>query len=387
MSGVDDLVTMLYWVLGILATLFIIDRFMYKPYRDQKNTDQLANKLRLKDNIFYQTLPKFIDQPGIVMVASDNTVLQALLSITTLRKNACKLPILVCYVGEDLSIQNLNLLKSKKDVVTMELSSKVDLPLEALRGDQARVYALIYSPFSQVLLVEPDLLFFQDPTHIFNDTLYQQTGAVFWKDRKVQSVWDKKTYNWIRKLIPYRRGDNRILNKKSATYQSKDLLLINKSTHKKTLEKLWVITKEWDTVYSYVPGDKETYWMAAELASEPYAFVESYPGVIGELHMDVICGHALYFDSQGRLFAWNKSMFNNGDSRFITDFTHYALHRGNTEWSNVIGNSSIDGCLKGAEHIPLPSPMLQLMNGYSQIAHDLQTDLATVRNSSDTIYD
>ena len=374
MSSTDDLLTMLYWVVGMVFVIFIIDWFWLKPYQEHKQTDKIIQRLRQKNKTFYQTLPKFNGR-GIVIVMNDTTVLSGALLIITLRRNLCKLPILVYYAGDDLADQNRKFLESIQGVATMALGPKLDLPMETIRGTQSRVYALIYSPFQEVLMLEPDVLFFRNPEYLFGDPQYQQTGALFWKDRKIQSYWDKKVYDWTRRLIPYRKGDNRILDKKGGNYQSRDLILFNKSVHSKTLEKLWVITKEWETVYNYIPGDKESYWIASELAKEDYAFVGRYPGVMGELHLDILCGHTLYLDSAGQLLCWNGSLFHNGDTRTVTDFTHYALFERDAEWNNVLGADGSNKCLKNAEYLELPGEVRGLINEYSKFLHDLKNQL------------
>lgn len=385
MSSTDDLLIMLYWVAGMIVILFVLDWFWLKPYQEHKQTNRLIQRLRLKNNAFHQTF-KLGTGRGIVMVINDTTTLAGVLSIITLRRNLCKLPVLVCYL-DDLSGSNRKFIESIQNVSTMALGPKLDLPLESIRGTQARVYALIYSPFKEVLLMEPDVLFFKNPEYLFNDPHYTQTGALFWKDRKYQSYWDKKVYNWTRKLIPYRKEDNRILDKKGGNYQSRDLLLLNKSNHMRTLEKLWVLTKEWEVVYNYLPGDKETYWISAELAKENYTFVPTYPGVMGEIHMDTLCGHTLYFDPVGRLLCWNGSLFNNDDTRTVTDFTHYAMFERDAEWHKVLG-SGMSGCLKNVEYIELPGEVKNLLNEYAQILHDLKNKLLVKeKTTTDSVSD
>ncbi len=375
MYSTDDLLTMVYWIAGMILVIFIMDWVWYKPYQERKQTDRIIERLRQKNKTFYQTLPNFKAGRGIVIVMRDFMMISGSMLMISLRKLGCRLSILVCYAGDDLSNQNRKFIESIGGVSTMAVGPKLDIPLETIRGTQLRALSLLYSPFKEVLLLEPDVLFFKNPEYLFDNASYQQTGALFWKDRKIQSYWDKKIYNWVRRLIPYRKGDNRILDKKAGNYQSRDLLLVNKETHKKALEKLWILTKEWETVYNYIPGDKESYWIAFELAKESYMFVPSYPGVIGELHMDVLCGHTLYLDPAGQLLCCNDSLFHNGDTRYVTDFTHYALFGGPSEWNKVLGATGSDKCLRGAEYLPVSSELQGLFNEFSQLAHDLKGQL------------
>ncbi len=346
MTNADDLLTMLWWVLGMITIIFIIDWFWLKPFQRHKQTERIIQRLREKNNSFYQTLPKF-NGMGIVIVMSDPVVLSGSLLIITLRRILCKLPILVCYTRGNLNDRHIKFLESIQNVTTMALN---------VHGAQARAHALVYSPFQQVLLLEPHLLFFHNPEYLFNDVQYQQTGALFWKDRKTQSYWDKEVYDWVKKLIPYRKGDNRILNGEAGSYQSRDLCVFDKKRHIKTMEKLMALAGELDTF-------KESFWMAAELAKEEYSFVESYPGVIGNLWMDVLCGDTLYLDPKGNLLGWSGN-----DPSNSTSFTHYALFDDNAGWGGVLSKK----CLKNVKSNKLSDALLGIINEYMRYLHDLQ---------------
>ena len=391
MGSTDDLLTMLYWILGLILVIFIIDWVWLKPLKEKRETDRIIQRLRHKNTVFYQTLPKFKAGRGIVTVTNNSLILQTALLIATLRRLGCQLPVLACYAGDDLDDDNRRMLHELPHVETMATSQKLDLPLETLRGTQLRVYSLIYSPFSEVLLIEPDTMFFRNPEYLFDDPRYQQTGALFWKDRKLSSYWDKKVYDWVRRLIPYRRSDNRILDKKAGNYQSRSIIILNKSMHTKMLEKLWVLTREWETVYNYLPGDKETWWIAAELAKEDYTFVDSYPGVIGELEDTIgdtkvpLCGHTLYLDPAGQLLCWDDSIFENGDVRKVTDFTHYARFGPSAQWNSVLGVSATTKCLRNAEYFMVTPDHKRLFNEYAHLCHELKNRL-TIKNPKQLEY-
>ena len=359
MSDTDALLTMLYWVLGMIIVIIIIDWLWLKPYQENHKTDQLIQKLRQQNTEFYQRMPEYTVDKGVVMVMDDTMALSGSLLIITLRKQLCGLPIIVYYTGDDLSAHNRAFMEQISGVRCIELSQHLNIPLKLLRGAQARVYAMIFSPFKQVLLLEPDILLLKNPEYLFQDPNYQRTGALFWKDCKKDTIWDKKVYDWVRKLLPYRKGDNRILDKKAGNFQSRDIMLLNKPMHPRMLEKLWTLTNEWKLVYKYIFNDKESYWIAAELAKEPYTFVSSYPGVVGEIHLNELCGNILYSDPLGNLLGWNGSLLRNG---VVADFTHYALFDNDAYWKKVLGVSATNKCLQNANHKSLPPELLHQIN-------------------------
>ena len=66
----------------------------------------------------------------------------------------------------------------------------------------------------------------------------------------------------------------------------------------------------------YVAGDKESYWMALELAGIPYHFDNAYASAIGHLSMALptnkllLCpSHLLHLDHHGRPLWYNGSLY------------------------------------------------------------------------------
>ncbi len=79
-------------------------------------------------------------------------------------------------------------------------------------------------------------------------------------------------------------------------------------------------------------GDKETFWLAAELANLPYAFHPSYAGIIGPTSYNAegvpeICApQPLQTDSNGRPFWFNSGLMEdktNADNEEYANLTHY----------------------------------------------------------------
>lgn len=65
----------------------------------------------------------------------------------------------------------------------------------------------------------------------------------------------------------------------------------------------------------HAAGDKESFWMAFELASIPYMFCGDYASGIGHVHIDAqgeaeLCPmHLLHLDHSGKPFWWNGSLY------------------------------------------------------------------------------
>ena len=353
MGDVDDIFIMIYWLIGIILFIFVLDYFGFKPLTDNRKTDKIIKNLRRKKRF---QIPQGTGKGIIMCKVGNDSVKDIKMSIMVLRQSNCQLPIIVYYAGDDLSDVEFKDISSLPNTKLIALGPKLDMGVETLHGLQLRAYSLIHSPFNETLMLSPQVLLFGNPEYLFGDPHYTNTGALFWRDRRQWSLWNKKTCDWVRKLIPYRKGDNRILDKKGGDFQTSDILLINKSNHLKTLENLWVLTDEWDTIYNYLPGDKECYWISAELAKEPYHFVDHYPGAIGEVRVDRLIGSVLHLDPSGQLLGMT------GQGQFA-DYTHYSLFVRNAEWSG--------DTLKGGDHQWLSTGLKELLNSFAKILHDL----------------
>jgi len=362
-----DLWTMLYWIIGIIIFIILIDLFIYKPYKEKRRTHNLIKKLCSNNTEFYKILPKEKLDKGISIVLNDSIMLLGVLLIKSLRLIKCNLPIYVCYCDNDISEENINILKSIKDVYLFSITKIIGD--KVIHKNQIKIYSLIYLPIKQIILLEPDILFFKNPEELFTDKLYIETGALFWNTRPMSGfkILDKKTYDWIRKIIPYKISNNYILNNGISTNQANGIIVFNKTNHLKTLEKLWTLINEWDKIHSYLDV-KEYYWLACELAFEKYSFVTNNLGVIGQIQNDgVLCGHILYCDSKNDFLAWDGSLFEGKSYKKITEFTHYAISQTPNDWSSTENGiiTAVDNkCIYGVEYIPLPDQLKSFINEY-----------------------
>lgn len=344
MSDSNELFDYVY-VLGMLLIVCVcIDYFWYRPFQENFDTEYILKQLNTKS----QRLKKCKGSRAILMTVENDTIPDCLLSISTIRGNGCKLPIIIYYTK--LSAENQSHVE------------KFGVKTEYIDCNESYLVAnaILSTSYQQILIVNPRLLFFQSPEYLFGDTQFQSTGALFWKDAPIKKLGDGKTYNWVRKLISYRTADNTILAKESATFQSRDIIVIDKQKQSKTLDKLQVLVNNWDVVCNYLNGDKELFWMAAELAKANYHFVHYSPGIIGDESVDGIKGCLLYSDSQGGLLCWKNTI-----GYDMVDFKYYGIS----------GNWFSENYLKGCESIELTADIKNFINRYAQNMHEIKNVL------------
>ena len=160
------------------------------------------------------------------------------------------------------------------------------------------------SSFREALFLDADVLFFTDPEVMFEDSHYQKTGALFFKDR---NLGREKKRQWIRKVLPKpiskQAEETRMWQGESGHQQDSGLLVIDKWRHFVSLlltARLNGIDRDGNAaygtrgVYDMVYGDKETFWLSWEMAGvSDYAFHTGATGIIGRLNASVPATKAL----------------------------------------------------------------------------------------------
>ncbi|KAG9411150.1 hypothetical protein AC1031_016800 [Aphanomyces cochlioides] len=177
--------------------------------------------------------------------------------------------------------------------------------------------ALLGSSFDQVLLTDVDNIFLDDPAVLWTSKSFLDKGMVFFYDRVVNLKWalnlpwsKGKTYlSHFLDHFPYETfnlsyappsphlRESRIFAMQTAHEQDSSVVLIDKARAGKTvLNVLWYLaTYERIHGRQFSHGDKETFWLAFELAHVPYSFSPWGAAVVSQaedmaLHPDTLCG-------------------------------------------------------------------------------------------------
>lgn len=136
-------------------------------------------------------------------------------------------------------------------------------------------------------------MLFVNPEELFEDPAYQETGALFFRDRILNVGYSRK--NWLKGILPKpispKAQESRYWTGASSEQQESGALVIDKWKH---LVALLTITRmngpdrddDMETgakgVYSMFYGDKETFWLGFELAGDTqYSFHEGPCGIMG----------------------------------------------------------------------------------------------------------
>lgn len=253
----------------------------------------------LASSLFPWTAPYFSDHTalrahikqggrGIVFAAGSRHAEYLLSSIPTLRELGCNLPIEVMYLGDaDLSEDYRARLEGLGAVTTRNLAQMIDNAGGDLNSYASKPFSILLSSFREVLFIDADNFFFQNPEDLFDTPWYNETGALFFRDRRAGPFSRKE---WLQQILPEPVSQtamrSRFWTGESAHEQESGLILVDKWRHFISLLLAARLNgpeqyseKGGAGIYEMVHGDKETFWLSWELAGDvDYSF---HPGAVG----------------------------------------------------------------------------------------------------------
>ncbi|KAK2604005.1 hypothetical protein QQS21_003841 [Conoideocrella luteorostrata] len=232
---------------------------------------------------------------GIVLTANSRQAQYLQTSIPTIRKLGCTLPIEIMYLGDsDLGDDYRTDLEALDGVITRDVESMVNDEGWELAGWAVKPFAILFSSFREVIFIDADSLFFQNPAILFDDHNYQKTGALFFKDRSMHPASKKK---WLQRVLPKpisaQARKTPFWTGESSHVQESGVIVVDKWRHFIALlmvarmngpERDGNKAKGIIGVYDMVYGDKETFWLGWELVGDSdYAFHQGEVGAMGVL--------------------------------------------------------------------------------------------------------
>ncbi|KAG0312277.1 hypothetical protein BGZ99_009599 [Dissophora globulifera] len=269
---------------------------------------------------------------GLVFCAGNGQFEFVVTSIQAIRNRLkSTLPIQVFHMGDnDLSPgRQVYLRAMEANIEVIDVTQILDNDYMQLGGWSIKPFAMLASSFEEVMFVDADAYFLQDPVVLFDDPGYQAAGALFFYDRTLFPNYGDGA-DWLKSVTPMLSSfppQSRMFRRLSAHEQESGVVLINKKARFLGLLATCKSNGKWErdlVSYKVFHGDKETFWTGFELIQEPYVFMRNYGGVIGELRPDndqSVCGAQLHEDFRGRPLWWNGGLYRNkneGITRYLT---------------------------------------------------------------------
>ena len=304
---------------------------------------------------------------GIVLTAGKGNMVLAAHAIRTLRRVVnSTLPIQVAYAGDDdlpiVKRQEMRSLDPNLELINILQCYDEDVAGLRFGGYAMKPFAALASSFERVIIIDADTIFMQRPDEWFEEHAgLRQTGTLFFHDRAYRG---RKTTDWVKDLLK-ESGTKPSAMLNSSVYWQQELehqqesgvVYFNKAVPGAFMSLLFTTYMNLQHVraqlYGHVVGkycadlnliglskintdnslgDKETFWLAAELANIPYVFNPSYAGIIGSISAndegvpEICAPQPLQTDPDGRPFWFNSGLLEdktNADNRRYANLTHY----------------------------------------------------------------
>ena len=269
---------------------------------------------------------------GIVLTAGKQHFSFVLHLVTTLRYHLnCSLPIQFFYNGaKDLPGRYQTVLKEFSDLELADLGEYYKA--SGKMGYEMKPLSLIYSRFKEVVFIDADALFLQNPEVLFEFKTYKEAGTVYFHDRAL--VWGWLTSpSFSKSMIEFpsnRAQSSRIWRETETVHELESgVVVLNKGgpvMYALLTTAYLNLPPARDLVYEHVQGDKETFWMAHEALGIAYGFTPGYAGVVGYKEPSSVCGSVAHTDEESNLLWWQNGLLKSkGESEDVLEFEAYSL--------------------------------------------------------------
>ncbi|KAJ0410505.1 hypothetical protein ATCC90586_008312 [Pythium insidiosum] len=181
--------------------------------------------------------------------------------------------------------------------------------------------AVYHTDITEVLLLDADDILLANPSIVRDTQGYRETGALFFYDRVLNCGLffnrPKRGRSYLQRLLddfnytsfglPGPRPSAQVLasfayRRRTCHEQDSSMVLIDKARAGKALDVLWWLITQERRAHEFSWGDKESFWLAFELAQRNYSFspwgvsvVSSSPNGDMDVHNDTLCGSIAQF--------------------------------------------------------------------------------------------
>lgn len=222
---------------------------------------------------------------GIVFVIYEKVLLGAYVSVRSLRAFGCTLPIEMWYKTSETNAHHPLL-----QIMVAELGVYLRIIDDPMATHfYTKLYAIFYSAFDSVLLLDADNFAVRDPTYLFDTPEFVTTGAIFWPDfwkpgntifniHRDSFVWD---FFGLEYVDMFEQESGQVMINRRMHYKALNVLMYYGFALPRAHEELHLV---W--------GDKDLFRFAWLKSNSTFYMTERPPGAAGTKHpdYDLFCG-------------------------------------------------------------------------------------------------
>lgn len=303
--------------------------------------DQRSKIKFVKTPEFYRKQYTNHKSRGIVFAAGGKYLPLAIQNVRILRHLNCNLPITIVYADNaeiSSTFPNVRLINATDHFKQFFPT----LPVPNFRGFQLKPFAVLFSGYKEVILLDADTISFQNPEYLFETKEFKETGAIFFPD-----VVDNRVSKWLKP--EFWSQYLQIPEPKFIWQQDSSCIVMDLSKQLESLLYTCDLNYQYKVTYKFVHGDKDTWRASSELANLDYTFISDRPGM---LVSNKSKKNFVQYDMNGNiLYAQGK------DIRLglkYHGFIEHPRHR-----INIWGNTYVE--LKKEQVVPLPENVREIL--------------------------
>jgi len=211
--------------------------------------------------------------------------------VKELRRLGCKLPITFAHLGPLEWDPTLTALFAAHDVSVIDLREfEKQEKFRILAGWESKLAAVMACSHEEVLFLDADNIPIADPTPLFGERRYRETGAIFWPDLPPQGQVDGRT-EWLPPVVWENLG---MKHRANVDFESGQFVIDKRKCHHEIAVAKF-LNDHSDWTYKFVFGDKSIYHLAWAKLGRDYAMPEKSCGWNGgAIHQYGLDGNLLF---------------------------------------------------------------------------------------------
>lgn len=303
------------------------------------------------DLSYFQKIKQLLKGKGIVVSISERDVDNASRLLHVLYHLQNVLPVQFVHMG-DLTAHSQDILIEAGKRTADSLAHLIDITFidaskslkegygSVFKGYNNKWFAALFNTFQEMILMDADVVPFQDPAGFFLLPGYKETGAYFFRDRELSEALKPSQVEFLKSLIPTEDNpfefkiDQEKMNNNLFAYNGKHVMesgvvVMDRSTHMSGL--ITSLSLQYYFVSGRILyGDKDLFWLGQLVSGNSnFHFNEHAAGAIGELEEGTsICSTQLaHFDNSLKLLWTNGGLCKCKKNTWLADYFKYSYLR------------------------------------------------------------
>lgn len=235
--------------------------------------------------------------PALLVAVPEFYEKQCLRNLKRLRKLGCEFPIEIWQLYRDeVSESCARRLRRIENISFRYVEDYVD-HWPYWKGFQIKAFMMKHTRHEEIIIVDADVCFHQNPDKLLADEDYRRTGFYFFRDwehwqfskftdkpgvsRYNDRVYFENRKQFIRSLIPdmpssfpkewaYIYDDELPDDPVDEGYQESGVVFINKKRNGDVVKSIYALNEDHELTYDRLYGDKETFWLGCVMHNHEF---------------------------------------------------------------------------------------------------------------------